>query len=213
MIKAVIFDLDDTLVTTRVVKWEQHKAVAREFYGRETTDEKLLEHWGKPFDTLINLLHDGVDTIENLHAAYAATSHRFPKEVQKDTLCTVDRLLNNGIQLGIVTATNRNFLLKDLERLGFPHERFFCLQGADETDVHKPDPRVFDPILGALQRTGISKDETMYVGDALTDWYAARDAGLHFIGVTTGLNSADEFKAAGAPKVIERLSELPAIIS
>jgi HAD superfamily hydrolase (TIGR01549 family) len=213
MIRAVIFDLDDTLVKTRAIKAQQHKAVAREFYGREVTDEKLGEHWGKPFDALVTSLHDNVDTIENLRKVYAATSDRFPKEIHDDTLEMIDELTAKGIQLGIVTATNREYLLKDLKRLGIPSERFFSLQGADETEFHKPDPRVFDTVLETLEELGISREETMYVGDALTDWYAARDAGLQFIAVTTGSHTAKEFKAAGAPKVIGRLSELPAIIA
>jgi HAD superfamily hydrolase (TIGR01549 family) len=213
MIKAVIFDLDDTLVKTHVVKWAQHKAVARDTYGRELTDEKLREHWGKPFNTLITILHDGADTLENMLAAYAANAHLFPKELHDATTDTIQMLLERGIKLGIVTATNKVFLLRDLEHLNIPSEQFFFLQAADETDFHKPDPRVFEPILGELERRGISNDETMYVGDALTDWYAARDAGMHFIGVTTGLHTADEFKAAGAPNTIARLSELSASIS
>jgi HAD superfamily hydrolase (TIGR01549 family) len=213
MIKAVIFDLDDTLVKTHVVKWAQHKAVARDTYGRELTDEKLREHWGKPFNALVAALHDNVDTLENMLAAYAANAHLFPKELHDATTDTIHVLLERGIKLGIVTATNKVFLLRDLKQLNIPSEEFFFLQAADETDFHKPDPRVFDQILGKLEREGISKDETMYVGDAVNDWYAARDAGMHFVGVTTGLHSAEEFSAAGAPKTIARLSELSASIS
>lgn len=45
-IKAVIFDLDDTLLKTAVIKWKHHKAVADKFYGIELTDKTLGEHCG-----------------------------------------------------------------------------------------------------------------------------------------------------------------------
>ena len=110
MIKAVIFDLDDTLVKTHVVKWAQHKAVAKDVYGRELTDDTLREHWGKPFNILVALLHDNVDTLENMLAAYAANAHLFPKVLHDETMDTIEMLLKKDIKLGIVTATNREFL-------------------------------------------------------------------------------------------------------
>jgi HAD superfamily hydrolase (TIGR01549 family) len=213
MIQAVIFDLDDTLVKTHVVKWAQHKAIAKDRFGRELTEARLREHWGKPFETLISALHQDEDTIENLLKLYAATTDDFPKEIQRDSMGTIRALLERGIQLGVVTATTKDFVLKDMKRLDFPLEEFFCIQAADDTEFHKPDPRVFDPILRKLQEMGIEKEGTVYVGDALTDFYAARDAGLDFIAVTTGLNSAEEFKAIGVSKVLSSLGELPAIIS
>ncbi len=212
MVKAVIFDLDDTLVKTYVIKWQQHKAVARDFYGRDVNETELREHWGKPFDALIAALLRDADTVENMRRAYASTADRFPKEIHDDTLEVIDSLHNRGIEIGIVTATNREFLLRDLKRLNVPIEKFFCLQAADETAFHKPDPRVFDPILEKLSARGIDESDVVYVGDALTDFHAARDAGLAFVAVTTGLHSAEEFKSEGVPHVIDRIGLVPDIL-
>ena len=52
----------------------------------------------------------------------------------------------------------------------------------------------------------------VYVGDALSDFYAARDAGLHFIGVTTGLVDESSFRQSGAKRIIASLAELPSIV-
>lgn len=205
--QAIIFDLDDTLVQTHAVKWAHHKAVAKEFYQRDLSNEALAQHWGKPFDTMIVALHNGADSLENLRASYVSINHRFPKTVQAGALITVTSLLKSGYRLGVLSAMNRDAVIADLTELGFPVEQFLFIQGADDTAVHKPDPAVFTPALVKLAKLGIAPSRTLYVGDALADFYAARDAGLGFIGVTTGLVSPAEFTGAGA-KFISNLTSL-----
>ena len=51
--RAVLFDMDDTLLLTREVKWDHHRFVAREHYGIELDDQTLRAHWGEPFDEMI----------------------------------------------------------------------------------------------------------------------------------------------------------------
>ena len=52
------------------------------------------------------------------------------------------------------------------------------IQASGESEHHKPDPRVFDALIQVLQGSSIDKNEILYVGDSLSDLYAARDAGL-----------------------------------
>ena len=95
----------------------------------------------------------------------------------------VTDVLSTGIEVGVVTSTNRVFAEEDLRRLGFPIKRFLCIQGADDTEFHKPDPRVFDPTLTLLAQKDISKEAMVYIGDAVRDYEAAKAAGLDFIGL------------------------------
>ncbi len=196
--QAIIFDFDDTLVRTFEVKWAHHKAVAKEFYGRELTDETLAKYWGMPFDTMVGLLHNHSDTTENLRAAYAATDHRFLKTTQPGAPMAVSQLHQRGYTLGIITAMNREPIVAELAPLGFSPGAFLFIQGSDDTTVHKPDPAVFSPALSLLSKRGIKSPQILYIGDALSDFQAASDAGLHFLGVTTGRTTHEEFKLAGA---------------
>ncbi len=211
--KAVIFDFDDTLVKTWVVKWNHHKAVAKQFYDIDLSDEQIREHWGKPFDTLIIHLYQNADSIENMRAANWSLEDQFLKEIHDGSLEVINSLLNKGIIIGIVTAAPKDFTLPDFVRLGFPVENIAVIQTADDTMVHKPDPDVFNPILEKLSARSIQKDEIVYVGDALTDFYAARDAGLDFIAVTTGLTTQDQFLNAGVLKIVNKITDLPQILN
>lgn len=199
--RAVVFDLDDTLLRTSVVKWAHHKAVAKQFYGIDLTDAVLAQHWGMPFEPMIALFYQNADTPEAMLRANLSLDDRFPKEVQHDGLDAVAALLGAGIEVGVVTSILGRLAEKDLRRLGFPVDDFFIVQGADDAPAHKPDPRVFDAALELLTGKGILPSETVYVGDALMDHHAARDAGMAFLGVTTGFVTAEDFEADGAAAV------------
>lgn len=210
-IQAVVFDMDDTLIKTFDVKFRQHSHFARERYGLELDSDEFRSHWGKPFHVFLESLYGHVDTVERVHNEYVKLSHLFPVELQEDTLHTLDSLHAADKKLGIVTATAREVVMRDLTPAGFPFERLHKLQTSDDTPVHKPDPKVFEPMLLALRNADITGD-VLYVGDALTDFYAARDAGLQFIGVTTGLVTAEQFREAGVAHVVDRLSGVVDIV-
>ncbi len=200
--KAILFDLDDTLVQTSTVKWAHHKAVAKRFYNIDLTDEVLAKHWGMPFEPMMAIFYQNADTPENMLKANLSLEDEFPKTLQDDAIATVNALIDSGAQVGVITSINGHLARKDMERLGFPVEKFFMIQGADETTAHKPDPRVFDKALQILAEKKITAAETLYVGDALMDYYAARDAGLDFYGVTTGLVTQQQFEEEGAQSAL-----------
>lgn len=70
--------------------------------------------------------------------------------------------------------------------------------GATDTAWLKPDPQFARHVLAAI---GAEPASTLLVGDSPYDFQAARNAGLAFIGVTTGTHTADELRAAGAERV------------
>lgn len=48
---------------------------------------------------------------------------------------------------------------------------------ADDTTKHKPDP---EPLLECIKRLNIEVSEAIYIGDALSDYQASRNAGMAF---------------------------------
>lgn len=206
--KAVIFDFDDTLVESRHLKWEQHKVVAKKFYDIDLVDEDIRAHWGKPFNTLVSLLYKDSDSIENMIEAIISTKDDFLKKPYKESQNVTKNLLENGIEVGIISAANKNHLIDDLSRLGFPYENFFIIQGADEVSVHKPDPRVFLGALDLLKQKGIDYKEILYIGDSVDDLEAAHGAGIGFIAMTTGLYSYQDFETVGAKIILKDVGEI-----
>lgn len=210
--KIIIFDLDDTLLESRVAKWAQHRHVAKKFYNIDLTHEDLLKHWGKPFEVLIQELYQHKDTLDNMYKAIYTSRHKFPKKAYKQSVSTINKLLDNNIKVGVLSATTNYFLKEDLIKFGFPIDKFSIIQGADESSFHKPDPKVFLPVIKKLEKEGINKNEIVYVGDSLDDFKAATGAGIDFIGVTTGLYTEKDFKKQGAEIVIKEIGEVVEII-
>ena len=204
--KVVLFDHDDTLVSTIRAKWAQHKYVAKKFYGKELCDSEIRLHWGKPLTVLIKNLYE-TDNIDMAMSYNLATREKFPKSLFEDTLDTLASLRQSGLKLGLVTATTRSSLEHDLKTLKISKEFFQYIQTEDDTVLHKPDPRVFDPILRWLSAQNIQPSEVVYVGDAITDMKAAIGVGFHFIGVGTGLVSPEEFAEQNVQS-IKRLGDL-----
>lgn len=195
-IKAVIFDHDDTLVDTIEPKWGQHKHVAKTFYGLDLSDEELKEHWGAPLPTLVKLLYK-TDDVETAMRHVNSTLNDFPKVIFPKTIDMLRMVHGAGKRTGIVTATSRFSFENDLSTLHFPLESIDYTQTADDTEYHKPDPRVFEPTLAWLATQHILPKEVLYIGDGLRDHQAAEGAGFHFLGVETGLTTSKEFAAAG----------------
>jgi HAD superfamily hydrolase (TIGR01549 family) len=195
--KAVLFDVDDTLVKTWEPKWAQHKMVAKRYYGLDLTDEDILLHWGKPHHVMIDGMYRSADDVEHMIENFLRHEDEYPKTPHPEAVEVVTELLDAGMPVGVITAMLRRITLKDLREQGFPYERFAVIQSADDTDTHKPDPAVFLPALQALKLT----DQTgavLYIGDGLSDFVAARGAGMDFVGVTTGRTTAEQFADAGA---------------
>lgn len=210
--KAVIFDFDDTLVESRLQKWAQHKHVAKKFYNIDLSDDDIRKHWGKPLNILISDLYQSSDTLEKMIEAIHSTRHDFMKKVYEGAPGLLKDLISKGIKIGVVSATNKYYLIEDLSLGGFPHEDFFIMQGSDEVVFHKPDPKVFQNALKNLENYGIKGKEILYVGDSIDDLKAAHGAGIDFIALTTGLYSKEDFEKAGAKVVLSDIRQLLKLI-
>ena len=202
--KAVIFDFDDTLVESRTTIWKLHKHVAKKFYDIDLKDEKISLHWGKPFPVLISELYENSDTVENLIKANRSQYNgSFFKKEYKGAKKIIYTLLDSDIKVGILSSAIRAHIIEDFSRLKFPTNDLFLIQSAEDTLVHKPNPRVFSPILKKLKKEGIKKNDIIYVGDSLDDLQAAHGAGIDFIAVTTGLYTKKDFQKNGAKVIIK----------
>lgn len=208
--KAVLFDHDDTLVGTIQAKWAQHKHIAKTFYNREISDDLIHLHWGKPLTVLVKELYETND-IDQAMSYNIATRNLFPKVLFRHTLSTLRALREQGRKVGIITSTTLSSLKNDFATLHIPQNLFDYIQTEDDTAFHKPDSRVFSPTTIWLNEQEIDPKEVLYVGDSFKDMKAAIGAGFHFIGVTTGLVSPEEFDRENITK-IDQLANLITLI-
>jgi phosphoglycolate phosphatase-like HAD superfamily hydrolase len=203
-IRAFVFDYDDTLVQTRECRFAAIKALAQRFYAHTMTDTDIERHWGKPFNILFQELFAEFDRDhERVINRYLALRPEFPITAHPAAVETL-HTLSATYSVSIVTSASRSVVLEDVQALGFPVSQMLTIQCAEDTAHHKPDPRVFSPLQEKLAAQGIQPHQVMYVGDAATDYFAARDAGFAFTGFLPGYSATNPFE----PFVVPTISDL-----
>lgn len=196
--KAVIFDFDETLVKSYSVKWSQHQAAAKKFYGVNLTEDTIRKYWGMPFEEMIGLFYEHKDTVANMIKSYFSLNHLYPKYPYGDAIKVLNFLHDNHYFLGLVTSMTRESVVNDMKESVMPYDKFDLIQGSTDSEFHKPDPRVFDYLISQLMKLNIKKEEALYVGDDIRDLQAARGAGLEFAAIPNGLTTRKEFEGQRA---------------
>lgn len=213
-IKAIVFDIDDTLVQTIKCKWLALKATAKKYYNLEVTDKKIKKFWGTPFPVMLSGIFSNIDDVETIKKHYIETSKQFPMVAHPETVEVVDKL-KESYHLAALTSSSRHVILKDLKDSGFNIKDFYFIQTVEDTPYHKPNPKVFKPVLTKLRKLHILYANIVYVGDSLRDFEASQKTGINFIAITSGLTKQEEFEKAGVPKkyILKDLTNLIQILN
>lgn len=189
--KAVIFDLDGTLVDTAPDLWRATNHVMSECGRRAVTLDEVRAFVGHGARKLIQrgLKATGEEydapAIEPLYEKFVAYyrdniavgSVPFP-----GCLALLDRLKAEGISLGVCTNKQEGLSVKLIETLGMT-AYFDAIIGADTIGIAKPDPAPYREALRRMDRQGAP---SLLIGDSETDVLTARAAGVPVIGVTFG---------------------------
>jgi HAD superfamily hydrolase (TIGR01549 family) len=181
-IKAIIFDFDDTLFMTRQTRIAAGIYWAKHFYNRTITKQDILKQWGKPFDEFMKAFLNGEDGLELAKERYYSILHKFPNKTYEGVPALLRRLARE-YKLGMVSASSLKLILPEFKASKIDPKLFQFIQAQEHSKVHKPDPKVFDPILDSFSKLKISRQETVYVGDSIVDLKAANGAGLKFIAI------------------------------
>lgn len=195
-IKAVLFDHDDTFVGTIAACWELDKHVARTWYNKELTEDELRKHWSKPLKEMVSIIFETTD-VDTAMKRIMTCYPDYPKKLLPGVLVLVHAIKTHNLKVGIVTSTAEKTITHDFEAVSLDKTLFDHFQTQEDTDFHKPDPRVFAPTISWLSTQGIKPSEVLYIGDGLHDGQAAVATGFQFIGVETGLATAADFAQKG----------------
>jgi phosphoglycolate phosphatase len=206
----LIFDYDDTLVQTRECKFAAIQALGRRSYDISVDVGAIEEHWGKPYRQFFgDLFGMNGAHLDELLRRYELLNEEFPMQLHADA----ERLIRDVLPsyyCGIVSSASAARIASQLDSLGIPRDRFNFIQGAEHTPVHKPDPRVFEPVIAAIHNRS-RKPDIIYVGDSCTDYHAAHGAGLRFIGVARKEHERNQLATVGA-EFVTSLDEITALI-
>lgn len=211
MLKAIIFDYDETLVKTLESRIEAYIGLAKNRYNLELTETMIRKSFGLPYEDFIRSLFGNVDDVENIIKNYQEISLNYPNKVYEGAVECVNKLIGH-YQIGILSGSRRKMMMEDLTRLGFPVGRFFYIQTGEDTNVHKPNPEVFKPLLNLLSEKKIGPNKVVYIGDDMRDFEASSKAGLHYIALANHTTDRSVFLTNKVPFTLT-FEELPAKIN
>ncbi len=212
--RAVLFDLDGTLIDTAP---DMVRALRALQARRDVAPIGYAEGRAQVSNGAIGLLRTGfpgvdIDFGDAMHKEFldvyaadvASESSLFPG---LDGL--LEMLESAAIPWGIVTNKPGFLTEKILETLALA-ERSAATVCGDTLPVRKPDPA---PLLHATTLAGIDPARTIYVGDALRDIEAGRNAGMGTIAAAYGYITADDDAGAwNADTIAADTDELAQII-
>ncbi len=189
MIKAIIFDVDDTLIDFSRLATNIHIKVAKKLKIKIPDKNKLNRLWGKTWENIAKKVwpkENPKKIKKEIFKEYKKINFKpFPGAVN-----TIKKLKNKYI-LGTVTSKPKPILISQFKEAKIPYLYFKFQYAAEDTKYNKPNPKVFSKALKRLKN--IKKNEILYVGDSIYDYIASKKAGFKFIAVLTGHYSKKEF--------------------
>ncbi|KTF67942.1 HAD-IA family hydrolase [Sphingomonas sp. HT-1] len=164
-------------------------------------------------EAIANLLPEAEDDLhrhlaEEYKQAYFAlrtAGHIEDEPLYEGIVEAIEALDANGWLLGVATGKSDRGLIRVLEAHGL-RQRFVTLQTADR-HPSKPHPSMIE---AAIAEAGASPETTVMIGDTSFDMAMAVAARAHPLGVAWGYHTPHDLHAAGAVRVVEHASAIPA---
>jgi HAD superfamily hydrolase (TIGR01549 family) len=214
-LRAVIFDLDDTLVLStvdfpkfkrlvveRLASWgedvslyslnETIVVIVNRYEGRlraQGAEEDLV---GRRLSELDQIM----DCVEMEHVDESAAIQGAPGLLRY--------LRAKGVKIGVLTRGCQAYATTALRRTGML-ELVDAIECRNSETKPKPDPEAYVRLVKAL---GVKKDRTLFVGDHPIDAQCARNAGVPFLAVLTGDVPEEKLREAGSVEVFATASEM-----
>jgi putative hydrolase of the HAD superfamily len=217
MVRALVFDLDDTLYEEMQFVRSGFRAVSRYISGNCTVDEDavyqvLLEvlanqGCGEVFDVALKKLglykKSSIPEMVNVYRSHEPAIAPYP-----DVKPALTMLRDNGCKLGLITDGNVDVQKNKLRMLKIG-QFFGCAVFSDQYGVEKRKPHIFSykKVLEELQAI---PHESAYIGDnPLKDFSGARKLGMYTVRIMRGqYKTVDGKKQQEADVRIESLRQI-----
>lgn len=213
--KAVIFDLDGTLLDTIDDICDSCNAVLKRM-GYQTFSVSEYKHFvGRGVDELIATLIDKgeMDPAEfhEIKTGYLeeyAVRQRHKTRVYDGMIEVLKQLKAKDIKIGIL-SNKPHFQTIDVVNHYLPMIAFDKVMGKRREYPIKPNPEALQDI---LKEWSLEKTSVLYIGDTNTDMQTAFNAGVKSVGVLWGFRSEEELLEAGAQIIVSKPREIIDIV-
>jgi HAD superfamily hydrolase (TIGR01509 family) len=209
VIKAVVFDMDGTLVDSNQLHAQAWQRAFAKF-GIAADVEAIRRQIGKGGDKLMPVFvpKEKLREIEKPLSEYR--DELFMREYMPKVKPfpgargLLERIRKDGHKIGIATSASEE-QIERLKNIAHVEDLIERETNADDVEESKPAPDIFS---AALSELNVDADEAIAVGDTPYDAEAAAKIHLRTIGLTCGGWSAEELKRAGCIEVFAGPADL-----
>ncbi|MFH0778119.1 MAG: HAD hydrolase-like protein [Candidatus Eisenbacteria bacterium] len=206
----VLFDLDGTLSDPGKGIFESVCYALKELGRPCPSFEALRQQVGAPLETVFQNIMDGASAADVKRASEIYKTHFDTYGYRESRVYdgveeTLKTLRQAGCALFVATAKKADIAWKTVSYLGLAGYFKDVFGG----DGKSPKARMVGEIVESL---GAALDETFLVGDRWFDVTAAREVGIHSVGVTWGYGSLSELREAGVATLVDTPEELCRIV-
>ncbi len=180
MIKAVLFDLDGTLINTNDLILKSFKHTFKTILDLEPTEEEITMNYGRPLQEIFKSYDENrIEEMINCYRKINLELHDDECKEFADVDLMLQTLKNKGIKIGVVTSKKSDMAERGAKLMGI-FKYFDTFITPEVTIKHKPEG---EPVLKACENLGVSPSEALMVGDSPYDILAGKNAGAKTCGV------------------------------
>lgn len=209
-IRAVLFDLDGTLLDTKEAIIASLVYTAEKFTGRKLGVCEIQALFGLTLsDQMKMLCPERAEEMVKAYVRHNLRQHRRTVKVFPGVSHTLQTLRDLGCSLAVVTSKRRRSAMFGL-RL-FSLDRYFdALVCAEDVENHKPHP---EPVLKALALLGVAPAQSVTVGDSVYDIQAGRAAGTLTVACLYGMGRREDLVVSAPDVLLHTISDLVPVIT
>jgi HAD superfamily hydrolase (TIGR01549 family) len=210
VVKAVIFDIDGTLVDSvdlHARAWQEAFA----HFGKHFSYERVRSQIGKGGDQLLPVflsereIEEFGDELteyrgELFKRKYMPLVVAFPRVRE-----LFERIRRDGKRIALASSAKKDEL-KEYKRIANIEDLVEDEASADDAEKSKPHPDIFEAALAQLG--DVKPTEAIAVGDTPYDAEAAGKAGLRTIGLLSGGFPEEDLRAAGCVRIYKDAADL-----
>lgn len=214
MIKAVLFDLDGTLVNS-LEDLADSTNYALKVSGYKTHETEKFKYFvGDGMPKLIERVlpedkrnQEEIEKVLDIFLGYYKEHFTDKTKAYDGIYELISNIKEMGLKTAIISNKAHNMTLEVVDKLF--KNTFDIVFGKKEGYPTKPDPKL---TLILMEELGVKPEECILVGDSGMDAKAAVNAGCVGIGVLWGFRGEEELRQNGASYIVNAPSEIIDII-
>jgi HAD superfamily hydrolase (TIGR01549 family) len=210
VVKAVIFDIDGTLIDSvdlHARAW--HEAFAH--FGKQFDFERVRYQIGKGGDQLLPVFLSEYEIEKFGDELTEYRGELFKREYLPRIVAfprvreLFERILNEGKRVALASSAKKDEL-SEYKRIANIEDLVEEEASADDAEKSKPHPDIFEAALAELG--DIEPSDAIVIGDTPYDAEAARKAGVRTIGVLSGGFPEEDLREAGCVRIYKDAADL-----